>query len=304
LKRKIVGQDHVIDAFAKQLKRRVAMVQLARGNIKNEKPLGVFLFAGPPGSGKTNFAKVLAENMYNGKNKLLFLDMVQYRHAHELGSLVGTTLDYVGGVGGLTSALEQNPRLIVLLDGIEKAGAEAIKLFLAAWADGFITDVRTSKRVDITKALFLLTTNASWEQLVEIDKTIKDDHVTHQRSVMEALKQAGLAPELFSRIDHTFVFHPLSLQGMACLAALEIRALAVRYKLEVTKIDPHYVFEIVAADRGKDINPRDLMRVIDRDLGDLYLQATQAGANTVEVVFEDGKPAVKIVPTSDGPPAS
>jgi ATP-dependent Clp protease ATP-binding subunit ClpC len=291
LKKKVIGQDKVADQITKQLKRRLAQAKLSKGKV--EKPLGVFLLAGPPGVGKTYFSKVLAENMYEGKGKLLHIDMTQFKQSHALSSLVGSPQGYVGGGGSLTNALQQNPKFIVLLDEFEKAHGDVHKIFLTAWNDGFITDAHTSKKVSTTQALFMLTTNAAWEQLLEIEKTSKDDPTARDAAVLETLRQADFAPEVLSRIDHTFVFEPLDSRGLARVANVEIISLANKYALKVARIDPGYLFDTVTQDRFKGTGIRDLARVLETDLGDQFLDAQQDGANSVQIVYEDDRPVVQ-----------
>jgi ATP-dependent Clp protease ATP-binding subunit ClpC len=293
LKKKVIGQDKVADQITAQLKRRLAQAKLSKGKV--EKPLGVFLLAGPPGTGKTYFSKVLAENMYEGKGKLMHIDMTQMAQAHSKSSLIGSPQGYVGGGGSLTNGLQQNPKYIVLLDEFEKAHSEIHKIFLTAWNDGFITDAHTSKRVSTTQALFMLTTNAAWERLLEIEKTSKDDLASRDRSVVETLKQCEFAPEVVSRIDYTFVFEPLDSRGLARVGALEIQQLAGRLGVQVAKIDPQYLFDLVTQERFQGVGIRDLARALETQLSDQLLEAQQNGANSVSVGYVDGQPAVGIV---------
>jgi ATP-dependent Clp protease ATP-binding subunit ClpA len=291
LKKKVIGQDKVADQITKQLKRRIAQTQLSKGKV--EKPLGVFCLAGPPGTGKTYFSKVLAENMYDGKGKLLHLDMTQYAQGHSKTSLIGSPQGYVGGTGSLTGGLEANPKYIVLLDEFEKAHAEVHKIFLTAWNDGFITDAHTGKKVSTTQALFMLTTNAAWEQLLEIEKSMKDDPAQRNRAVVETLRQNGFAPEVLSRIDHTFVFEPLDSRGLARVAALEIQGLAKRFSVKVVKIDPKYIFDMVSQERFQGIGIRDLARALEEQLSDHLLEAKQSGSDSVRIGYEDGQPMIE-----------
>ncbi len=297
LKKKVIGQDKVADQVTSQLKRRLAQVKLSkRTKAKVEKPLGVFLLAGPPGVGKTYFCKVLAENMYDGKGRLLTIDMTQMDQAHNKASLIGSPQGYVGGGGMLTNALQQNPKYIVLLDEFEKAHADVQKAFLTAWNDGFITDARSQRQVSTTQALFMLTTNAAMERLVEIEQSFKDDPDTRDRSILEALKQAGYAAEVLSRIDYVFVFDQLDNSGMARVAALEIQLLAKKYALTVAKIDTDYlIFLISKAGAFESGGARQLARVLERQLGDQMMDAQADGAEFVRISLVEEKPFVRAI---------
>jgi ATP-dependent Clp protease ATP-binding subunit ClpA len=288
LKEKVIGQNKVADQIANQLKRRLAQAE-------REKPLGVFMFAGPPGVGKTYFGKVLAQNLYEGKGRLHHVDMTQMADPHAKSALIGSPPGYVGGSGSLTSALQQDPKYVVLLDEFEKAHTEVHKIFLTAWNDGFITDAHTSKRVSTNQAIFLLTTNAAVERILAIERAYKSDPDIRDKSILEALGQAGFAPEVLSRIDYVFVFEPLGERDLARVAKLEIEQLATSYGLTLSRIDPLYLLEIVTkGDAFQGGGIRQLSRVLDRELGDQLIEARQNGAASVEISLADGKAVVGV----------
>jgi hypothetical protein len=161
LKSKVVGEDRICDDLAAQIRRRLALKQ--RG-----KPIGVFLFAGPPGSGKTWLGKVLAEAL--GK-KLMHFDMTQFSAGgYAATSMFGAGKGYVGSqeYGKLTGGLRDTPDAVVLLDEIEKAHGDVHKNFLTAWNDGFLTEKSDGKQISTTRAIFVLTTNAALDTLAEL----------------------------------------------------------------------------------------------------------------------------------------
>src|ERR1700687_4907788 len=167
---KVIGQDEAVRSIASQLRRRIA----AR---RKDKPVAVFCLAGAPGVGKTHFAKVLAEELYGGKNHLHFFDMSQFGQPHAAASLFGQARGYVGSQSyrALSAGVRDVPGAVVLLDEFEKAHSEVHKRSLTAWNDGFITEVSDGARVATNEAIFVLTTNAASRRIGEIAETAGTD---------------------------------------------------------------------------------------------------------------------------------
>jgi ATP-dependent Clp protease ATP-binding subunit ClpA len=281
LKAKVIGEDKICDDLAAQIRRRLALKQ--RG-----KPVGVFLFAGPPGAGKTWLGKVLAEAL---NRRLLHFDMTQYSAgAFGASSLFGSAKGYVGSqsYGSLTAALRDTPDAVVLLDEIEKAHSDVHKKFLTAWNDGFITESSDGKQISTTRAIFVLTTNAAVDTLAELSKQYANDPDTLRSSAVSALRNAGFAPEVLNRIDRIFVFEPLSGLDIARVAALEIERMIAGYGLTVTEggIDPEVLFELMTRQKkmGPSASSRDLTRAIEESIADSLIAAKQKGATAVSLV--------------------
>lgn len=287
IKSRVIGQDQVADDVAAQIRRRLVMKQ--RG-----KPVGVFCFAGPPGVGKTYFAKVLAEKLHGDKKALRFFDMSQYSQAHAAASLFGQAKGYVGSdsYGKLTAALRDYPKSVVLLDEFEKADTEVHKRFLTAWNDGFITEASDGKQVSTCDAIFILTTNAAAEKVGELAKTYAEDRDMLIKTTKTCLQEAGFAPEVLSRIDHVFAFRMLEGLDVARVVSLEIIALLAQYDLEVADqgIDPSILLSAVEkSDRGVQTNVREIARSIEQAMGDSILEAKEGGAKIVRIVESNGK---------------
>ncbi len=281
LKAKVVGEDKICDDLAAQIRRRLALKQ--RG-----KPVGVFLFAGPPGAGKTWLGKVLAEAL---SRRLLHFDMTQYSAgAFGASSLFGSAKGYVGSqsYGSLTAALRDTPDAVVLLDEIEKAHGDVHKKFLTAWNDGFITESSDGKQIPTTRAIFVLTTNAAVDTLAELSRQYANEPDTLRASAVSALRNAGFAPEVLNRIDRIFVFEPLSGLDIARVAALEIERMIAGYGLTVAEggIDPEVLFELMNRQKkmGVSASSRDLTRAIEESIADSLIAAKQKGATAVSLV--------------------
>jgi ATP-dependent Clp protease ATP-binding subunit ClpA len=292
---KVVGQNRICGELANQIRRRLALTQ--RG-----KPVGVFLFAGPPGTGKTYLGKVLANAL---QRKLLHFDMTQYSAGgFAASSLFGTQKGYVGSTsyGKLTESLRDAPDAVVLLDEIEKAHPDVHKKFLTAWNDGFITEASDGRQISTTRAIFILTTNAAVDSLAELSRLHANDADDLRRGADAALRAAGFAPEVLNRIDRIFVFDPVQGLDVARVAALEIEGMIQSYGLSIALggIDPDILVDLLERQRrmGQSASARDLVRAIEDTLADSLIDAKRNGVACVSLAVRNGRVEALPVETS------
>jgi len=245
LKKKIVGQDHAVEAVAQTLLRTRA------GLHDPARPLGTFLFIGPSGVGKTELARQLAEHVYQRKDALIRLDMSEFGEKHTVARLIGAPPGYVGyGEGGkLTEAVRRRPYSVVLFDEIEKAHPDVAQILLQVFEDGRLTDA-AGKVVSFRNTVLILTSNLGNRYVGrgdvvgfgQLEGAAKQ--TSHERDLKRAL-QDHFKPELLGRIDKVVAFRSLGTAELTSIVALEFGKLAARAEQQGVKL--RLTDELIAA---------------------------------------------------------
>ena len=260
LKRRVIGQAPACEALAQ------AVLRARLGFEVDRRPIGVYLFAGPTGVGKTELAKATAEFLFGSDDQLLRLDLNEFMEKHAVARLVGSPPGYVDSdrEGQLTGALRRTPHCAVLLDEMEKAHPDVLNLFLQLFDEGRLTDAM-GRTADATNALFILTTNLALDAEPAMGFPTAD-----KMQSREALLQHGLRPELVNRIDQVIVFRPLGPDDFRDICTLQLNALATQLEKQQITLgwDDSVPAYLAAAGQSALFGARELRRSIDHRVRD------------------------------------
>ena len=260
IKAKVIGQDEAVEAVSDAVLR-------ARAGIRNRnKPIGAFLFLGPTGVGKTELARVLAEQLFDSRDAMTRIDMSEYMERHSVSRLVGAPPGYVGYEEGgqLTEAVRRKPYSVVLLDEIEKAHPDVFKLFLQVFDDGRLTDNKGTT-VSFKNTIIIMTSNLGSDLIANAEK--EGDKARLEELVSNLLK-GKFPPEFLNRIDETLIFRPLSKESLTKIVDLQLKDLANRLaEQELTlKVSDKTKAAIIEEGYDPDFGARPLKRAIQRIL--------------------------------------
>lgn len=279
LSRRVVGQNEAIEVLANSLKRSRSGV--SAGN----RPIGSFIFMGPSGVGKTELAKVLAEEMFGGKDALLKIDMSEFSESHSLSRLLGAPAGYVGYDDGtkLTDEVRRRPYRVVLFDEIEKANQDVFNILLQILEDGRLSDAK-GRSVDFTNTVIILTSNLGSELLAKQSKFgFGEGGKTDNEEIVRQALSKFMRPELINRFDRIVVFGELKRDSLMKIVTLMLTELRQRlrhlgYSLTVdTRAKRHLVDLALAENSGA----RPLRRLIEEQFEQPIAAAIVAQKATV-----------------------
>ncbi len=264
LKKKIIGQDEAVHLVAQAVKR-------SRADLSGRRRPASFIFVGPTGVGKTELVKQLANQLFDGPDPLIRLDMSEYMEKYAVSRMIGSPPGYVGyeEAGQLTEKVRRRPYSVVLFDEIEKAHPDVMNILLQILDEGKINDAQ-GRTVDFSNTVICMTSNAgSSDQSTGGLGFNKSEAQLSEDKTRKALAQF-LRPEFLGRVDEVIPFKPLSqetLQGIAALMldeykpGMEAKGIAYRYT-------PAALAALVAKSQGGKFGARDLRRVIRKAVED------------------------------------
>ena len=294
LKQKVIGQDEAVHLVAQAIKR-------SRADLSGRRRPASFIFVGPTGVGKTELVKQLAEQLFDGPDPLIRLDMSEYMEKYAVSRMIGSPPGYVGyeEAGQLTEKVRRRPYSVVLFDEIEKAHPDVMNILLQILDEGKINDAQR-RTLDFSNTVICMTSNAgSSDQSAGSLGFNKSDAQRSEEKTRKALAQF-LRPEFLGRVDEVIAFKPLTeqtLQGIAALMldeykpGMEAKGIAYSYT-------PAALKALVQKSQGGRFGARDLRRTIRKAVEDpaaeRLIDGTLASGGTLVVdADENGEVVLK-----------
>jgi len=272
IKGKVIGQDEAVSKVVKAIQRN-------RAGLKDpNKPIGSFIFLGQTGVGKTQLAKVLANELFDSENALVRIDMSEYMEKFSVSRLIGAPPGYVGYEEGgqLTEKIRRKPYAVVLLDEIEKAHPDVFNMLLQVLDDGYLTD-SLGRKIDFRNTIIIMTSNIGARKLKDFGQGVgfgtsarESQAESNAKSVIQNALKKTFAPEFLNRVDDVMVFNTLDKDDIHKIIDIELEKLFDRiidlgYNLTLTKKAKDYI-----ADKGfdKEYGARPLKRAIQKYIED------------------------------------
>lgn len=247
LEQRVIGQPQAVKAVSEAIRRSRA------GLSDPQRPVGVFLFMGPTGVGKTELVKALAQQLFDREDAIIRLDMSEYMEKHSVSRLVGSPPGYVGYEEGgqLSEALRRKPYSVVLLDELEKAHPDVFNILLQIFDEGRLTDNK-GRKINCKNSLFIMTSNLA----------------------PEAIKTT-FRPEFINRIDEILQFQPLQKKDMEKIVILQLKRVADRLQERQVSLDwdPAVVHHLALEGYDPSFGARPLKRLIQQKVVNLFSTA-------------------------------
>ncbi len=291
LSNRVVGQEEAVAKLSRS-------IYLSRSGLKESKrPIGVFMFVGPTGVGKTLLAKELSKWMFDERRGLIRIDMSEYSEKHNVSRLIGSPPGYVGyGEGGqLSEAVRRQPYSVVLLDEIEKAHPEVFNSMLQIFDEGDLTD-GSGRKVDFSNTIIIMTSNVGSRTVAKRRKQVgystsvkEEQEVQMPQNEYGAALERTFAPEFLNRVDDVVLFRSLTLDDVKQIISLELNGLeqrleALGYSLRITDTAKQILAEIgYSAQYGARSLKRTLSEKVEVPLSQLIIDGEVTLGDTIVV---------------------
>ena len=285
LKNAVIAQDAAIDKMVKAIQRN-------RVGLKDPNhPIGVFMFLGPTGVGKTYLAKKLAEFMFGNKDALIRIDMSEYTESFNTSRLIGAPPGYVGYEEGgqLTERVRRHPYSIVLLDEIEKAHGNVFNLLLQVLDEGRLTD-GNGRFVDFRNTVIIMTSNAGTRQLKDFGRG-----VGFSAGIVQKALSKQFSPEFLNRLDEIITFDQLDLEAIKRIIDVELKGLYNRIEQIGYHIDLSDEAKEFVATKGYDVQfgarplKRAIQNYIEDGISDMIVNGNLEPGATIHITLNENE---------------
>ncbi|MFO1064491.1 MAG: AAA family ATPase [Pirellulales bacterium] len=293
---RVIGQAEALKAMSRVVVRFTQQLQPA------DKPVGVLLFLGPTGVGKTESAKALTELLFSDATHMIRIDMNEITTPAAAEQLVGT---FDAPEGRLTSAVRRRPHSVILLDEIEKAHPDVFDYLLQVLGEGRLTDAR-GRIVDFRSSIIIMTSNlgATAQNTTVGFETDANAGLSYTRAAEKFFR-----PEFFNRIDEVIAFHPLSFDDIKKIVLIQLRQLPARDGLKrrhvFVHVEPAALDRVAAVGFDKHLGARAVRRALEREivqpLGDRLSELSPETPVLIRIADEAGKLKCSTLPMAEQP---
>lgn len=288
---RVIGQPNAVETVCRILKNSYSGVR------NPHKPIGSFVFGGESGTGKTHMAKQLADAVFGKESALVRLDMTEYSEAHSVSKLVGSPPGYVGfqDADVFVDKISRKPYCIVLLDEMEKAHPDVMKLFLQVMSDGIMTDANGNK-INFKNVILIMTGNFGMNAVSKKSMGFHDTQDTNlvekeQRRLIEYCQET-YGVEFVNRVDEFIPFVPLDKESLKKISSIHLCEISSRLtgrkcKLVFTEEVFEYLAKISTKEHGKNANI--LKRLIAKKIEPCISDALLSMDNKEHIITIDVK---------------